>query len=347
MNQVIRVPHSDLVAWVSRVLELAGVPEAVHRVEAEIMVEADLFGVPSHGVRMLPLTLQGLKEGKAKPNPRVSVLRERAAAKVIDGDNGPGRFVALEGMNSAVELASRCGIGACLALRTTHWGRAHAYAYRAAQRAMIGICTTNAVPNMTAWGSAHPILGNNPLAIGVPASSRSTPVVLDFAMSQAAVGKIGTYLREERRVPHGWGVDEAGNPTDDPARILASRRLLPFGEHKGAGLAIMMELLTGALGGDLLAHEIYDMDRTGLDPGTSKLFIAIDPAAFSAPAEFDRKCRQFEEWVRQTAGPGVAVDFPGDRGARQQIENLRIGVPLHRDIASQLAQLRPPPPWVE
>jgi LDH2 family malate/lactate/ureidoglycolate dehydrogenase len=198
---------------------------------------------------------------------------------------------------------------------------------------------------MTAWGSAQPILGNNPLAIGVPASWRGAPVVLDLAMSQAAVGKIGTYLREGRRVPHGWGVDEFNNATDDPAHILASRRLLPFGEHKGTALAIMMELLTAALGGGLLSHEVHEGDRTGLDPGTSKLFIAIDPASFSAPAEFDRKCRQFEAWVRQQAGPGVEVDFPGDRGARQQKENLRDGVPLHRDIVSQLSNLRPSPPW--
>src|SRR5208283_3144831 len=152
--------------------------------------------------------------------------------------------------------AQRAGIGACLATCVTHWGRAHAYASRAAQAGMIGICTTNAIPNMLAWGSSRPLLGNNPLAIAVPRGGGQEPIVLDMAMSQAAVGKIGTFLREGKKVPADWGLDASGQPSDDPAAILSSRRILPFGEHKGAGLALMMEFLTGALCGGLFSFEI-------------------------------------------------------------------------------------------
>src|SRR6185369_1596118 len=126
-------------------------------------------------------------------------------------------------------------------------GRAHAFACQAAQAEMIGICTTNAIPNMLAWGSTRPLLANNPLAIAVPRGNKAQPpepFVLDMAMSQAALGKIGTFLREGKPVPAGWGLNARGKPSVDPAAILSSGKVLPFGGHKGAGLAFMMELLT-------------------------------------------------------------------------------------------------------
>src|SRR5258708_7311963 len=117
-------------------------------------------------------------------------------------------------------------------------------ACRAAQAGMIGLCTTNAIPNVVAWGSTRPLLGNNPLAIAVPRGEGKEPIILDIAMSQAAVGKIRTFLREGRKVPADWGLDGSGRPSDDPAAILASRSDLPFGGHKCVGLALMMALLT-------------------------------------------------------------------------------------------------------
>ena len=112
-------------------------------------------------------------------------------------------------MKYAVDKANKFGIGACLLTNATHWGRAFAYAFRAAQAGTIGICMTNAIPNMIAWQSRHALLGNNPLGIGIPQKDKE-PIVLDMAMSQAAYGKIGTYAREGKEIPPGWGVDADG-----------------------------------------------------------------------------------------------------------------------------------------
>jgi LDH2 family malate/lactate/ureidoglycolate dehydrogenase len=334
----IRFQHQVLVAAIRQALEAEGVPLPVRETEAEVMAEADLMGVPSHGVRWLPGLIKAIREGRVKPNPRLSVIRERAAVCVLEGDNGPGRFVSMRAMEHAIERAERYGAGVCLAARTTHWGRAHSYACRAARAGMIGLCTTNAIPNMLAWGSSRPLLGNNPLAISVPRGPGLDPIVLDLAMSQAAVGKVGTYLREGRAVPTNWGLDGADQPTSDPAAIMASRKFLPMGEHKGAGLALMMELLTGALSGGLFSHEIERRDNSALDPNSSKLFLALDVEAFVEREHLAARVGDFLAYLHGAEEPGKPILYPGERGWQTRARYLAEGIPIHPEIVAQLRE---------
>jgi LDH2 family malate/lactate/ureidoglycolate dehydrogenase len=187
---------------------------------------------------------------------------------------------------------------------------------------------------MLGWNSTKPMLGNNPLGIGVPRPGRE-PIVLDMAMSQAALGKVGTFSREGKTAPLGWGLDENGKPTNDPQAILASKRLLPFGDHKGTGLALMMELLTGALAGAMLSQQVVEHDKTGLDPNTSKLFIALDPGSFSSLEQLGEKIEELAQWLHDTE-PNLAITFPGDRSWQTRAEYLRDGIPIHDDIVEQL-----------
>lgn len=332
-----RIPYQRLVDCIQAALETAGVPSSLAVVEAELMAESDLAGVASHGVRMLPGLLQGFADGHATAAPTITLRKEFGATCVLDGDHGPGRSISAIAMDHAVERARQFGIGACLAIRVSHWGRAFAYAERAARKGMIGMCMTNAIPNMVAWNSSRPLLGNNPLAIGVPRKG-SHPVVLDMAMSQAAVGKIGTYLREQQSVPDGWGLDANGRPTTDPQQILSGGRVLPAGGHKGAGLALMIEFLTGALSGTLLSQELVQHDANGLDADASKLFIALNVHAFGSEELLSQKIEWLAAWLHQTE-PAADIHFPGDRSWQMREDHLRNGVPVHRVILEQLAQL--------
>jgi LDH2 family malate/lactate/ureidoglycolate dehydrogenase len=326
---------------VRRVLSAAlareGVPPRVREVEADLMTEAELHGVPSHGMLMLPRLLAGFRDGRAQPDPHVRVIRDTAAACVLDGDRGPGRYVGIEGMRAAIDRARRYGIGACLATQTTHWGRAHAYACAAAAEGFIGICTTNAIPNMLSPASAGPVLGNNPLAIAAPRGDGRLPVVLDIAMSQAAFGRVATAQREGQAVPMGWGLDADGHPTSNAAAILASHNLLPMGGHKGAGLAVMMELLTGALAGGLLSHEIAQADSSGLDAGASKLFIALEVGAFGDRDRFAQRVEDLLTHLRDTA-IGADMLAPGERGWNTRAEYERDGIPVHPDVIRALKE---------
>jgi LDH2 family malate/lactate/ureidoglycolate dehydrogenase len=336
VSGTIRVAPDALLGVVREAVAAEGVPDHICRVEAEVIVEAELLGVPSHGLLMLPRLVRALRDGRATRDPRLTLLRDHGATCVLDGDNGPGRYVAVQAMQHAVERARRLGAGVCLATRTTHWGRAHAYACRAAWAGMIGVCTTNAIPNMLAFGSTRPLLGNDPLAIGVPRGRGRDPIVLDIAMSQAAVGKIATHRREGVSAPLGWGLDRDGRPTEDPAAILASGNILPMGGHKGAGLALMLELLTGALGGELLSHEVARLDASGLDPGATKLFLAIDVLAFVERERFEQKVEALVDHLR-TSEPGRAILLPGERGWQTRDRYRAEGIPIHPAVVEELA----------
>ncbi|MHB0877140.1 MAG: Ldh family oxidoreductase [Anaerolineae bacterium] len=330
-----RLRYQQLVDVIDVALASAGVPAAVREVEAEITAEADLLGVPSHGVALLPPLLAAIGAGSVKAAPQPSVVRERGATCVVDTDSGPGRYGALWSMERAIERASRHGVGVCLATNMAHWGRGHAYAYRAALAGMVGICATNAMTNMLAYGSSKPLLGNNPLAIGIPRAAAEDPIVLDMAMSQAAIGKIATYAREGREVPAGWGLDESGRPTTDPTAVLASHLVLPMGEHKGAGLSLMIELLTGALAGGLLSYEIA-LGPGGLDTGTSKAFLVLDVSALGERDRFVARTNDLLAYLRQHDDAETPFQYPGERGWRTRERYLAEGIPIHPQIVAQL-----------
>lgn len=336
MTTPLRFPYADFVALIQATLEKEGVPTEIAAIEAELTVEADLLGVPSHGVSRLPNLLKGLREGRAKAAPQVRVVRDKAAICVLDGDCGPGRYICLTAMEQAIERAKTFGIGACLATHTSHWGRAHAYAARAAQAGMIGICLTNAITSMAGWGAGKPVIGNNPLAIGLPGVNPDEPVVLDMAMSQAAVGKVATWLREGKTIPNNWGYDAEGKPSSDAAAILKGA-VAPMGEHKGAGLSLMLQLMTAALAGGMLDHELREHDTTGLDSESSKLFIALDVSAFIDPDTFHERVATLLTWLKEHASSESELfQWPGERGWREAVKNKVDGVPVHADIVAML-----------
>lgn len=329
-----RIPAAALQAAVLRALTARTVPPAIAAVEAEVIVEADLMGVPSHGVLMLPRLLAALDDGRANPAPDVRMVRSHGATCVLDGDRGPGRYVSMVAMGHAVERARTHGVGVCAVVHSTHWGRAHAYACHAARSGMVGVCATNAIPTLAAEGAPRAVVGNNPIAIAVPRADGQDPVVLDMAMSQAALGKVGTYLREGRDVPAGWGFSADGHPADGAAAILASGLLAPMGGHKGLGLAVMVELLTAALTGGPLGHEIAERDRSGLDPDASKLFVALDVAVFGGPAAFFRRV---DDLLAHLHGAAHGLLAPGERGWATRARYAAEGVPIHAAIIDQLA----------
>lgn len=332
MTDSLRVPYEILCQRLAQRLHEAGIPQQQAMHEAIIMAEADLQEVPSHGVRMLPGLLAALADGRVKTAPIFSIERELGAICVLNCDNGPGRYAAQQAMEHAKHRARDFGVGVCLAKKTTHWGRAHAYASRAAQDGFIGICTTNAIPSMAIAGAKKAVIGNNPLAIGIPGINASEPIVLDMAMSQAAVGKVGTWLREGKALPENWGIDNQGNPTNNAAAIL-SGAVLPMGEHKGAGLAVMIELLTAALAGAAFTQQLLAGDQSGIDPNSTKIFIALNVNAFIELHVFKQRVRFFLDYLKNEATP---FNYPGERGWQVRQLNLLDGVPIHNDIVAQL-----------
>lgn len=339
MKSTVKV--GDLIAFVEQAYRSAGAPQEYARTAAEVMVEANLCGVDSHGVRMLPGFMSLVRGGKINPQGKIEVIKETPVIAHLEANLAPGNVVSVQAMKMAVEKAKASGIGFVLVRNSTHWGRAASYPVRAAREGCIGICFVNTESNMPYWGTREPRIGNNPLSIGAPRAS-GEPVVLDMAMSQAAFFKIVLYHREGKKVPPGWGVDAQGQTTDDPAKILKSRRLVPTGQHKGSGLALMIDILTGILSGGMFCGELLG-EAKGMPHATGygQAFIAIDIASFLPLEVFQRRVDELVSYVK--AGPlaegFTEIHIPGERSWKERALREKDGIPLDEITLDELRTL--------
>lgn len=325
-----KVTDSDLRTFAERVFQAVGVHAEDAETAAAVMIEANLCGVDSHGVRMLPGYITLIRNGKINPGGRIKIIKESPVIAHLDGNLALGSVVGVHAMETAVEKAKISGVGLVLVRNSTHWGRPAYYPMLAARKGCIGICFGNTESNMPPWGATESRVGNNPISIGAPRAS-GEPVVLDMAMSQAALGKIAMYDRMGRKVPPGWGLDDKGRSTDDPASILKSKHILPMGQHKGSGLSIMIDMMTGILSGGKHGGELLE-EAKGQPWATaySQTFIAIDVAIFIPFKEFQRRVDEFVTYVKgaQRAEGFSEITVPGERALREKDLRKRNGIPL-------------------
>jgi len=211
-----------------------------------------------------------------------------------------------------------------------HFGGAYRYALAAARAGCIGIAASNTRPLMPAPGGAEAVVGNNPLAIAAPVANATEPIVLDMALSEAALGKIRLAAQEGRSIPSGWAVDAEGRPTTDPEAAIAGL-LLPIGLHKGYGLALMVDVLTGVLAGGGFGQRVNGLYADVAVPNdAAHLFVALHVPAFAPPDAFAERVAALAAEVTGAArAPGVdRVYLPGELAAERRAAAARDGVAL-------------------
>ncbi len=327
------VSHTALNAFCVDLLNAAGVPESDARITARIQVEADLRGVHSHGARGIAGYIRQILRGEINPNAHPRVLREGDAYVHIDADNALGQVAAYNAMKRAIQKAEGAGIGMAAVRNTNHYGAAAYYANMAAEAGMVGFNTTGGRKNhgnMAPYGSIEPAIGNAPFAYGIPAG-RERPIILDMATGVVAAGKIGVAGDRGEKIPLGWALDAAGQPTDDPRE---ARIVVPLGP-KGSGLAIVMQCIGGILAGAAFP----DVEKFGY------LFIAINVSTFADPESFTTEVDARIQTIRE-ARPASGVDrvyYPGEPEWITRERNLENGIPMllpHvTDLESVAAQL--------
>lgn len=304
---------------------------------ADSLVAADLRGVNSHGVLRVPEYVRKLTTGGVDPKGQPAVIRDAGACLVIDGGNSMGQIGAHFAMAKVIERAATTGIAAAAVRGSNHCGALAYHAMQALPHTMIGIATTNSLPTMAPWGGAERLLGINPLAMAVPAG-QERPIVYDAAFSGSAHGKIRVYQQRGQRLPEGWALDSAGRPTTDPAAAIDGL-LVPIGGFKGAGLALLMGILSSMLSGASYGTELGDMQR-GPTPGQDgHFFAAIRVAAFE---DIDRFRARVDAVIRELHACRLAPGFdrvyaPGELESLTEEAYRRDGVPLN---AVTLADLR-------
>jgi 3-dehydro-L-gulonate 2-dehydrogenase len=237
-------------------------------------------------------------------------------------------------MEGAVALGREHGVS-CIAMgNTNHWMRGGTYGWQAAEAGMIGVCWTNTMPNQPPWGGVEPVIGNNPLVIGVPRAAG--PVVLDMAMSQFSYGALERYRKRGESLPVDGGFDGEGNLTRDPGAIERSRRLLPTGYWKGSGLAVVLDMVAAIMALGRATHQIApDPER---EAGVSQMFLALNPAAFGSLAQAEQIADAVIASLHnsQPAAPDGKVRYPGEETLRIREENLRLGLPVESAVWAEI-----------
>ncbi|GGM23763.1 MULTISPECIES: Ldh family oxidoreductase [Micromonospora] len=337
----VRVDSDWLTTLVGGLLAATGLPRPAAATVAESLVDADRRGVPSHGVMLVPMYLDRLRSGSVSTATRAEPVVDLGAIAVLDAGHALGVLTADQAMALAVGKAREFGIGAVSVRRAFHFGAAGRYARAAAQAGLIGVAMSNTRPLMPAPGGGHPVVGNNPVALGLPAGVDGEPVVLDIALSEVALGRIRLAESAGGQIPTGWATDSLGRDTTDPAAALAGM-LLPAAGHKGFGLALMVDALTGVLSGGGFGQQVRGLYAdTAVPNDCAHFFLALDPAAFGDPAEFTARLAALGRQVTAPPyAPGVdRVTLPGERSARRLRESAYRGTPLDRALLDRLHQL--------
>lgn len=335
MTETTVMPADQLTGTVERIFAALGYSATAARTVAESLVAADLRGVASHGVLLVPMYAERIRRGSVSLAEKAKVVTDFGAVATLDADHGLGQLSGDQAMRLAIEKAHAHGIGAVAVRHAFHFGAAFRYAVAAADAGLVGVAAANTRPLMPAPGGARAVVGNNPLAIAVPLPGRP-PMVLDMALSEAALGKIRLAAQESRAIPATWATDAAGEPTTDPGAALAGL-LLPTGGPKGYGLALMIDVLTGALSGGAFGSGVRGLYAdTSLPNDCAHFFLALDPAAFGA--EFAGNALRLAEEVESSpTRPGVdRVHLPGQLEHRRSESALRDGIQLDGSVLAAL-----------
>ena len=311
---------------------------------SEILVEADLRGVHTHGLNIFPRYVRSFQQGIINPTPNTRVVRDNLAVSVIDADNGIGHVATNFATNKAAENAEKYGIGMATVTNSNHFGAAAYYATRLAERGLIGYVVTNTPPMLTAFGGMAPVLGNNPIAYAIP--TKGDPIVLDMAFSPAAMGKLRMMAQDDEKIPDGWAIDKDGIPTNDANEALAGFTL-PIAGHKGYGMSFINEILSGALSGSSVSTEISRSGFSNHTPDVIDRFhvghtiIAIQVASLIDEEVFYERVKTLTDIVRNSkkANSVDRIYIPGEIEFEKLYDRVKNGIPLSNEIIEKLVRI--------
>ena len=304
---------------------------------ADALVDADLHGVSTHGLSRLNIYLRRIELGLIDPRAELQVDQQKGAILALDAGNGVGQVQAVKALELMIPIAEKNGIAAATIRNSQHFGALSYYCNRAAERGCVLLAMTNCEPSMSPAGGADAFFGTNPIAASFP-TGKGFPIKIDLSTSAIARGNIIAAAKKNEAIPLGWALDADGQPTADPQKALVGTVLTMAG-HKGYALALLVELLSGALSGAAVGPEIGSMYKN-LDrkQNVGHFFCLLHIDAFMDYAEFIR--RVDETIDRLKAGRKMAgieeILVPGERSYKKASENARIGIPIGPETWKEL-----------
>lgn len=339
MSDTHLVPEGGLKSFGRIALAKCGMSDEEACIAIDVLVEADLRGVYSHGVVRLPIYVERLKAGVMNPVPQMQILRDNPSTCVFDGGNGIGMLVGVRSMEVAIEKARTSKAPTFVAVQNSnHYGAAAYFAEQAADAGMIGFSfTIGGINHMAPWGGRAPILGNNPFAIALP-SPYGFNVVLDMACSVAARGKIIVAARNGDPIPSDWALGPDGLPTTDANEALKGL-VQPVGGPKGYALTLTVGLLSTMLTEAFFGSEVTHLYEDLENPQNIGHLQGVLPIELFQ--DRDRYGTRMEKAIREIQGTDKAAGFdriylPGEREYISREKARRDGIPLGVGVIDDL-----------
>ena len=334
-------------AQLKAILSAWGMPEDNAEATADILSWADLHGVDSHGISMIPGYDRMRRSARANMKARPRIIKETPVSALVDGEGGLGHVPARFAMQVAIDKAKQSGIAITAVRNSSHFGATGYYSLMAAKEGLIGMaCTSNSVAQAAPTFGREAKLGTDPWSFAAP-SADGRPFLLDMATTTVAAGRIRNKANEGLACPPGWVLDKNGQPSTDPAEarekggFLTSLGGSPEGSsYKGYGLAAMVNILASCLSGStLITDPMAGKKPQGNDIG--HCFIAIDPGLFRDHEEFTADVTRFCNDLRATKpiDPGHPVMVAGDPQWNYAATRMREGIPVGAGLMSQIRQV--------
>jgi len=297
-------------------------------VTAEMLVTAEARGKSSHGLIRLPRYVRGVEHGNVDPEGAIEVVRDSGATATICGGARLGPAVAVDALGEATARADQYGIGLVGVRDSTHLGALGYYTDRIRREGYVCLALTNTEPAVAPLGGTDPVLGTNPIAIGLPTDP---PFNLDMSTAAIARGSLETAAERGEQIQEGVAVDSDGLPTTDPEAALDGT-ILPFGGAKGSGLAVAVEVLAGGLVGAAMGRDVTGTYHTE-DPCTKgDLFVAVDPEAVGGPGTVER-IERFLDRLTDDSGADGGVRLPGTSSLEnERTETVSVDADLWDEI---------------
>ncbi len=337
MNKIetIRIPADEMQSTFNAILLTLGFNKDKALQCATIFTSNSVDGVYTHGVNRFPIFVQYVKEGLV--NKDAEPLPEAAfnGIEQWDGQLGPGVLNAVVATDRAVLLANQNGIG-CVALRNTnHWMRGGYYGWQAAKKDCVFIGWSNTIANMPAWGAVDARLGNNPLVIAVPYSEEA--IVMDMAMSQFSFGAMELAQGKGEKLSVPGGYDSNGHLTDDPGAILETKRTLPVGYWKGAGLSLLLDILGAILSGGLATNQVTAL---GKERSLSQVFVCINLSKLKNYKSIESCIRSIIDDYKASIKEGdKEIIYPGESVVKKRAQNIAKGIPVLANVWNEIRAL--------
>ena len=332
---------SYLKDYCQRLMTARGIDADCAETVADMLLDAELTGVSTHGVSRLAIYLERVEKGLVSKHNDAVITRESPSAVAIDAGNSLGAVGAKFAMETCIRKARETGCCFATAKNSNHFGAAAYYTRMAADAGMIGFCCTNLTAKIAPHGAAEPFMGTDPISVAVP--SNGAPVVLDMTPSVVALGKLILAQKLGKDIPPGWALDKDGKPTTDPAAGRAGS-LIPIGGPKGSGMALIVEVLSGILSGAGTATHLHDLYEFDAPQGVGHFLGAIDVSKFIDADAFRAGVSNMSSEIKGLKrAEGVdEVLLPGERSARSAAKKAIDGIDVPEAVCSELAALGEP-----